>query len=65
MMALPPVSIGLIPSGQWDQSPGAVGGTLSPVSKETSVTNKAALVVVGCFVFFSKLWLMNCVDGPS
>lgn len=65
MMTLAPVSTGLSPPGHWDQSPGAVGGTLPPVSKETTVTNKPAVMVVDCFVSFPKPWLMNCADGPS
>lgn len=53
MMALPLVSTGLFPPGQWDQSPGAVGGTLSPVREETAVTNKAAKLWVVLFSFQS------------
>lgn len=52
--------------GPRDQNLGGGGGTLSPVSKESTVERKLSSVAVhGCFVFFSKPWLVNCVDGPS
>lgn len=52
--------------GPTDQNLASGGGTLSPVSKKSTVERKLSSVAVhGCFVFFSKPWLVNCVAGPS
>lgn len=52
--------------GPRDQNLVGGEGTLSPVSKESTVERKLSSVALhGYFVFFSKPWLVNCVDGPS
>lgn len=52
--------------GVGDQGIGSGGRTLSPVSKENTVKRKLSSVAGhGCFVFFSKPWLIDYVDDLS
>ena len=60
MVALLLVSVGPFPPGAVGPEPW--GGTLSPVSKETTVTKLTQEAGDCCFVFFSEPWLMN-YDG--